>query len=143
MAKKKAESTEPAAAAAAAPAPKKKAPAKAKKAAAPAKPAAAGAGGPRIDTNLAATNAAKMLVSKSKLGDPSAGNAPAKESGSFKQMKDALKKPGTTGLNAALGSTFGGNKSNLPAPNTRGPQQANSQTQGSFNKFTVPRRTGG
>ena len=122
---------------------KKKAPAKAKKAAAPAKPATGGTGGPRIDTNLAATNAAKMLLSKSKMGEQPTGNQPVKESGSFKQMKDALKKPGTTGLNAALGNTFGGNKSNLPAPNTRGPQQANSQTQGSFNKFTVPRRTGG
>src|SRR5688500_3911953 len=109
MAKKKAaETKEDATPAAAAPAPKKKAPAaaaaKGKKAPA-AKPAAGGGtGGPHIDTNLAATNAAKMLLSKSKMGDQPTGAAqPAvKESGAFKQMKDALKKPGTTGLNAAL-----------------------------------------
>src|SRR5687768_8033539 len=103
MAKKKAAETKEDAAPVAAAAPKKKAPAAAAKGKKPAaaKPAAGGGtGGPHIDTNLAATNAAKMLVSKSKMSDQPTGDAkPAvKESGAFKQMKDSLKKPGTTGL---------------------------------------------
>lgn len=135
---------------AAAPAPAKataaasKAPAA--KAAAPKKPAAkkiaaaATSGMPMIDTNLAAQNAAAMLINRPVLEN--AGDAPAqKESSTFKNLKEQLAHPKPTGLGNLFGPSGDSKKSggHFSAHQEKG----HNQTFGGLNKTGVPRRTNG
>jgi hypothetical protein len=124
----------------------KKAPAVKKPAAAAGKPAKSGAtaggsggGTPMVDTNLAAQAAAKMLMNRA-VGGP-ASTTPQKESGAFKQMKDALNKPQISGPGGPV--TGGGHhRSNLPHQFQK--QKGHNQTFGAdVNRTGVPRRTPG
>ena len=133
---------EPPAAAEKKAAPAKKAPAAAKK---PAAPAAGGT--PQIDTNLAASAAAAMVLNRATGGTGSGGAAsgqPAakKESAGFKNLKDSLAKPASQGLGGILGTGGQQKKSNLPFGG--GKQVGRNQTFGAdVNRAGVPRRTGG
>jgi hypothetical protein len=114
-----------------------------KKAAAKKPSAPAATGAPLIDTNLAASAAAAMILNRAVTG---AGGAPAqpakKESASFKNLKDSLSKPtsqglvgnfGNIGAQKKSGQNFGGGK-----------QVGRNQTFGAdVNRTGVPRRTGG
>lgn len=113
----------------------KKAPAakKSAKTAAGAAPAA-----PLIDTSLAAAAAAKMVANRDLLN--AAGEK--RESGAFKQLKESLTKPATSGPASFLQSTAPQKKSNLPFGGRN--QVGHNQTFGAdVNRTGVPRRTGG
>jgi hypothetical protein len=100
---------------------------------------------PQIDTNLAASAAASMILNRAATGGAaSAGaNQPAKkESASFKNLKDSLNKPASQGI--------GGNFGNIGAQKKTGQnfgggkQVGRNQTFGAdVNRAGVPRRTGG
>jgi hypothetical protein len=155
MAKKKAETTEPAeekkpaakksAPKAEAAAGETKAPAKkaAPKKTATKKPAAPAIGTPLVDTGLAAKVAASLIGNKTVgSGQSPIGSAPRKPSSSFQQLKDSLNKPATS---AAVGNLLG----DLQGKKTIGhsgftKQVGHNQTFGSdASKAFVPRRTGG
>jgi hypothetical protein len=109
------------------------------------KPAqAAGTGGaPMVDTSFAAEAAARMLSARVKLGNAPAPSKAAeqRESGAFKQMKESINKPAAGGMAAAMGNTFGPNKTNLPNPDKG--HVVRDQTTSNVNRVNVPRRTGG
>lgn len=101
---------------------------------------------PLIDTGLAAEVAAKNLVAKVTTGGPSgaAGQAPAKESAGFKNLKASLEHPAGHSMANLLEKTAGPGqkKSNLPFHG--GKQVGRNQTFGAdVNRAGVPRRTGG
>jgi hypothetical protein len=107
---------------------------------APAKPASAGAAGmPQIDTNLAAQNAAQMLVNRPAASAGPAGDKPKQETSAFKNMKDQLAKK-TTGMGHLFGPASDNKKGGNHFTNQ---QKGHNQTQGGFNKTGVPRRTNG
>jgi hypothetical protein len=110
-----------------------------KKAAVAKKKAAPGdTGSPMIDTSLAAAAAAKMVANRDLLNPA----GPKRESGSFKQMKESLSKPASTGPASFLHSTAPQKKSNLPFGGRN--QVGHNQTFGAdVNRSGVPRRTGG
>jgi hypothetical protein len=113
-------------------APKKKGPAP--------KPAAP-AGDPMIDTNLAASVAARQLAA----GVPAAAGPAKAETNSFKNFKANLHNPLGGGLSGILDKTAGtGNKKpNMPF-NPQAKQVGRNQTFGAdVNRSGVPRRTGG
>ena len=124
---------------------KPKAAAKAKAPAAK-KPASSGGAAPLIDTNLAASAAAAMILNRAGTGGaaPNASGQPAakKESSSFKNLKDSLNKPASQSLGGTFGNIAGQKKSNLPMGG--GKQVGRNQTFGAdVNRAGVPRRTGG
>jgi hypothetical protein len=111
-------------------------PAKKSAAKAPSKPAPAGF--PFIDTNLAASSAARMLLRKPAAAD---SVAPKKESGTFKNLKESLNNPSLGSLDQFMGST-GPQRSNMP--HQRDQQKGHNQTFGAdVNRTGVPRRTTG
>jgi hypothetical protein len=120
-------------------APKAKAQAAKKSAAAGGAPAQA----PLIDTNLAASAAAAMILNRAATNPASSGQPAAKkESASFKNLKDSLSKPASAGLGGAFGNIAGQKKSNQPLGG--GKQVGRNQTFGAdVNRTGVPRRTGG
>jgi hypothetical protein len=128
-------------AAAKAPTAKAKAPAAKKQASSGAAPQA-----PMIDTNLAASAAAAMILNRAATSGaaPNASGQPAakKESSSFKNLKDSLNKPASQSLGGTFGNIAGQKKSNLPLGG--GKQVGRNQTFGAdVNRAGVPRRTGG
>ena len=126
---------------------KKTAPAKA----APRKPAASPAGGmPLIDTDLAASAAASMVLNRAVTGTaptdggprPAAEPADKRETSTFKQLKQNLAKPAAGGLGGVLGGAQAGKKSSQPFGG--GNQVGRNQTFGTnASRTNVPRRTGG
>jgi hypothetical protein len=139
-AKKQSETT-PAAPAEAAPTPAAKKPAAAAKKAPAAKKGAKPAGAPAaplIDTSLAAAAAAKLVANRDRL----APGGEKRESGAFKQLKESLAKPASSGPASFLQSTAPQKKSNLPFGGRN--QVGHNQTFGAdVNRSGVPRRTGG
>jgi hypothetical protein len=127
----------------------------------PSKSAAPGgaSGVPLIDTDLAASTAAKMLVSRAASGaqratsgaaasaassSPSEAEEPGekRETSTFKQLKQNLTKPQGGGLGSVLGGPVAGKKGNTPIGGNQ--QVARNQTFGAdVNRSGVPRRTGG
>jgi hypothetical protein len=102
----------------------------------PSKPAASGF--PSIDTNLAASSAARMLLRKPSAADSA---APKKESGAFKNLKESLNTPSLGSLDQFMGST-GPQRSNTS--HHRDQQKGHNQTFGAdVNRTGVPRRTTG
>jgi hypothetical protein len=150
MAKKSSEKTS-AAKKSAAPAKKPAPAAKGKAPAGGAKKQASGTGGgapqtPMIDTSLAASNAAAMILNRAVTGGgtPQAGaTQPAKkESASFKNLKDSLNKPAAGGLGGNFGGIGAQKKSGQNFGG--GKQVGRNQTFGAdVNRAGVPRRTGG
>lgn len=145
---KKSEETkkETKAAAPAADAAKKKAPAAAAKKAAPAKKAttqATSTSHPMIDTNLAASNAARLLVGGFKSAGNASANAPKQESAMFKSLKAGINKPSGSAMSNLL------DKSHGPTDPTKShggfnKQVGHNQTYGAdVNRTGVPRRTPG
>ncbi|MDB5319019.1 MAG: Histone H1-like nucleoprotein [Phycisphaerales bacterium] len=134
---------------AAAPAPAKTAAAKApaakaapiKKPAAKKSPAAASTGMPMIDTNLAAQNAAAMLINRPAPDNAGPTSQPAKESSTFKNLKEQLANPKPTGL----GNLFGpaGDQKKSGGHFSSHQEKGHNQTFGGLNKSGVPRRTNG
>ena len=109
-----------------------------KKAPAKKKDARSAGDAPMIDTSLVAAAAAKMVANRDMLNP--AGSK--RESGSFKQMKESLSKPASTGPASFLHSTAPQKKSNLPFGGRN--QVGHNQTFGAdVNRSGVPRRTGG
>ena len=116
------------------------------------KPAHTGSPGvPQIDTSLAASAAASMVLNRSGSSgatpsaptEPGAENAGDKrETSTFKQLKQGLTKSGSQGLGGILGGVQGGKKS---GPTFNGPNQVRrNQTFGAdVSRNNVPRRTGG
>jgi hypothetical protein len=149
MAKKSSEKTS-AVKKSAAPAKKAAPAAKGKAPAAGAKKQSTGGGGtpqtPMIDTSLAASNAAAMILNRAVTGGgtPQGGaNQPAKkESASFKNLKDSLNKPAAGGLGGNFGGIGAQKKSGQNFGG--GKQVGRNQTFGAdVNRAGVPRRTGG
>lgn len=116
-------------------------------------PIMASGAAPMVDTSFAAEAAARMLATRAKLAKAAGnttssdsgalGSAPDthRESGTFKQIKESINKPGTGGISQAMGNTFGPNKSNLPNPDKG--HVVHDQTTSNVNRINVPRRTGG
>jgi DnaK suppressor protein len=137
--------------AAAAPAPAKAAAATSKaspaKATAPKKPAAkkiaaaATTGMPMIDTNLAAQNAAAMLLNRPVLENAGDATAVQKESSTFKNLKEQLAHPKPTGLGNLFGPAGDSKKSGGHFSTHQ--DKGHNQTFGGLNKTGVPRRTNG
>ncbi len=105
---------------------------------------------PQIDTNLAASSAAAMILNRAMGGTPasapgaaSAGQLPAKrESDAFKSMKDSLNKSSSSGLGGSFGTIGAPKKTNQNFGG--GKQVGRNQTFGAdVNRAGVPRRTGG
>ena len=118
----------------------------AKKSAAPA--AAGPAHAPQIDTSLAASAAAAMILNRAVTGG--AGGAggsgaaapPRAESAGFKHLKQGLNQPAGGGLGGLLGGAGQPKKSNQNYGG--GKQVGRNQTFGAdVNRAGVPRRTGG
>ena len=110
--------------------------------AAPAAPAAA----PMVDTNLAAQAAAKRLVAG--LAPPMANPALGKESASFKQLKQTLSNPASSGLDSLLDKTAAPGSKKVSGASFQGPggKQVNGRNQtfgADVNRTGVPRRTSG
>jgi hypothetical protein len=116
------------------------------------KPAPAGSPSvPLIDTSLAASAAARMVLNRA----AGAANAPAgssdtgaetagdkRETSTFKQLKQGLSKGGSQGIGGLLGGVQGGKKvtQTFAGPN----QVRRNQTFGAdASRTNVPRRTGG
>jgi hypothetical protein len=129
---------------------KAKAPAKGAAKGAANKPAPAGSPGvPLIDTSLAASAAAKMVLNRAVggAGAPVAsGDAEAagdkRETSTFKQLKQGLSKGGSQGIGGLLGGVQGGKKvtQTFAGPN----QVRRNQTFGAdASRTNIPRRTGG
>ena len=133
---------------------KAKAPAKGAAKGAASKPAPAGSPGvPLIDTSLAASAAAKMVLNRAVGGagaPPAAADAEAagtgtgdkRETSTFKQLKQGLSKGGSQGIGGILGGVQGGKKvtQTFAGPN----QVRRNQTFGAdASRTNVPRRTGG
>ena len=133
---------------------KAKAPAKAAAKGAANKPAPTAAPGvPLIDTSLAASAAAKMVLNRAVGGagaPPAAADAEAagtgtgdkRETSTFKQLKQGLSKGGSQGIGGILGGVQGGKKvtQTFAGPN----QVRRNQTFGAdATRTNVPRRTGG
>jgi hypothetical protein len=123
-----------------------KAPAAKAKAPAAKKPASPGGAAPLIDTNLAASAAAAMILNRAGTGGAAANAsgqpAAKKESSSFKNLKDSLNKPASQSLGGTFGNIAGQKKSNQPLGG--GKQVGRNQTFGAdVNRAGVPRRTGG
>lgn len=118
-------------------APKKKAAATAAKKIAKPAGGAGGFGGFGIDTNLAAQNAAKMLLNRSSSANPSSSG------GTVKHLKDSLAKSQSGNLGNLLGNTgsSGGKASNLPHFTNQ--QKSQNQATGHVGNTGVPRRTPG
>jgi hypothetical protein len=105
-----------------------------------AKPSAASAGTMGVDTNLAASVAARQLFA----GAPAAAQSDGKHSNSFRDFKDSVNKP-VCGLAGLLDKTAapGQKKPNMPFQ-SGGKQVGRNQTFGAdVNRTGVPRRTGG
>lgn len=102
--------------------------------------AEAPAAAPLVNPAEAAANAARMLAAKQKLQEEAEGAAPAKESATFKNLKQKLSASGQN-LSSALGGTLGHHRSNLPHHFDK--QAARNQTLGGVGRFNVPRRTNG
>jgi hypothetical protein len=107
------------------------------------KPAGPGGGAPMVDTSFVAETAARMLAARAKNRNapPPSEAGEQRESGAFKQMKEAINKPAAGGMATAMGNTFGPNKSNLPNPDKG--HVVRDQTMSNVNRVNVPRRTGG
>jgi hypothetical protein len=99
---------------------------------------------PLIDTDLAASAAAAMVANRSVLGGAggSASGGQAKESSSFRQLKESLAKPGAQNLGGILGTgPVQQKKAQAHGPDR---QVGRNQTFGAdVNRASVPRRTGG
>ena len=100
---------------------------------------------PRIDTSLAAENAAAMIANRAgSVGNATAPSSalPRQESAQFKKMKQDLNKPTLGSIGGVLNAPGSQKKSNLPFG---GPKQlGRNQTFGAdVNRTGVPRRTGG
>jgi hypothetical protein len=105
-----------------------------------AKPPEAPVEDPMVDTNLAASVAARQLLA----GTPAAVPPTGKQSNSFRDFKENLNKP-AGGLAGMLDKTAGPGmkKPNMPFQ-TGGKQVGRNQTFGAdVNRTGVPRRTGG
>jgi DNA-binding protein HU-beta len=112
-----------------------------KKAVAKKAPASSSTSMPLIDTNLAAQNAASMLLNRSTdESTPAESSEPAKESTAFKNLKEQLAKPKPTGLSGLFGPT-GEQKKSGGGFNVN-QQRGHNQTFGGM-KTGVPRRTNG
>ena len=104
---------------------------------------------PPIDTNLAASAAASMILNRAVGGSgaaPPAGAGPQpakKESASFKQLKQNIAKPAASGPGGILSNATTQKKAgNLPFGG--GQQKGHQQVFGAdVNRAGVPRRTGG
>ncbi len=110
------------------------------------KPAAAqpNTGGlPQIDTNLAASAAAKALAAGIGTTSATPTGAASQESAGFKQMKAGLNKPAFGGAAGnLLGNMGNAKKSNQPFGGNK--QVGRNQTFGAdVNRSGVPRRTSG
>jgi hypothetical protein len=97
---------------------------------------------PLIDTDLAAQNAAAMLLNRpASEGATSGTGDSAKESATFKNLKDQLANPKPASLSNLFGPSSDQKKSgghfNLNQ------QKGHNQTFGGMNKTGVPRRTNG
>jgi hypothetical protein len=104
-------------------------------------------GVPLIDTSLAASAAASMVLNRA----GAAANAPAasaenagekRETSTFKQLKHGLSKAGSQGIGGALGGVQAGKKvtQTFAGPN----QVRRNQTFGAdVSRTNLPRRTGG
>jgi len=115
--------------------------AKAPKKKAATKPAAGAGDAPTIDTNLAAEAAAKLVAAKVGTGG---SNAPAKESSSFKNLKQSVSNPASTTMANLLDSHALGGSKKSNQPFGGGKQVGRNQTFGAdVNRTGVPRRTGG
>ncbi|MGB7160796.1 MAG: hypothetical protein WBD40_22215 [Tepidisphaeraceae bacterium] len=113
----------------------------AKKAAAK-KPSAPATGAPLIDTNLAASAAAAMILNRAVTGAGATTQPAKKESASFKNLKDSLSKPASQGLGGSFGNIGAQKKSGQNFGG--GKQVGRNQTFGAdVNRTGVPRRTGG
>ena len=96
---------------------------------------------PAIDTGLAASTAAKLLVHKHE--NAAAPAASKGESESFKQLKESLHKPVTGGAGAGFLQNLHPTKKFAPSYKG-GRQVGHNQTFGAdVNRSGVPRRTGG
>ncbi len=94
-----------------------------------------------IDTNLAAENAAKMLVGRANAGEASAA-APKGESSAFKQLKEQIAKP--QNLERPKPSSWRRHAAEKSGSHFNMHQQkGHNQTFGGGTKSGVPRRTNG
>jgi hypothetical protein len=106
------------------------------------------AGTPLVDTNLAASAAAKRVVAGLAPANPTAqlpagAQSPVRESAAFKHLKDSLSKP-ANGLAGILDKTAGPSQKQSNTPFHGGKQLGRNQTFGAdVNRTGVPRRTGG
>ena len=114
----------------------------AKSAAPIAKPAAPAAPAvPMIDTNLAASTAAKLIARKDERG--AAASSGSGESAAFKQLKENMHRPVGGTVPSFLQDVAPSKKFNNSVPN-RNKQVGHNQTFGAdVNRTGVPRRTGG
>ncbi len=102
--------------------------------------------GPMIDTGLAAESAAKHIGAGfgHAAAAPATGAAPARESASFKNLKDSFNKPASAGLASILDKTAGPGQRKQNLPYQAGKHVGRNQTFGAdVNRTGVPRRTGG
>jgi hypothetical protein len=108
-------------------------------------PAIAPPGMLTIDTNLAAQNAAAMVFNRPVVegsgGASSLPEQPAKESSTFKNLKDQLANPKPTGLGNLFGSA--GDQKKSGGHFNPHQEKGHNQTFGGMNKTGVPRRTNG
>ena len=97
---------------------------------------------PLIDTDLAAQNAAAMLLNRpASEGAPSGTGDSAKESATFKNLKDQLANPKPASLSNLFGPS--GDQKKSGGHFNLNQQKGHNQTFGGMNKTGVPRRTNG
>jgi hypothetical protein len=97
-----------------------------------------------VDTNLAASSAARLLAARA-AAKPAEKSASAKpESAMFKQLKDGLQKPAGQTMSNLLDKHIGTQQKRSAAPQTGPRPVGRNQTFGAdVNRTGVPRRTGG
>ena len=104
--------------------------------------AAASTSMPLIDTDIAAQNAAAMLLNRpASEGATSGTGDSAKESATFKNLKDQLANPKPASLSNLFGPS--GDQKKSGGHFNLNQQKGHNQTFGGMNKTGVPRRTNG
>ncbi len=105
------------------------------------KPKPAAGASPLLDTDLAASAVAKILLAKSKMQDTGSAADSGRESDAFKQLKEGLNKPASLAAANSLNAALGHSKADLPR--RFGKNSSHGQVVGHAGPSNVPRRTNG
>jgi hypothetical protein len=96
---------------------------------------------PMVDTSLAADIAARLVANRAKLARAAGSEAPQKESGLFKQLKESLSRPHAQVIGEALHKITPPDQHPAHLHAAMEKQVGHVQTKAGIGRMGVPRRT--